>query len=491
MDQQPYVVYLTSSPNTIAIDPACQSDAHYRYKMTQLVVQTIGNGKMIRTSFTNLDDVSKELKIPPDYIPHYLAKAIGAQAKYDKAKPARERGSISGEHSTTELSNLLVRFIRDFVLCPKCKLPELNYTGKKNDLALRCHGCGHRGLLSANGTLNEKFKRYVYTHPPPAVKESRSKSTGKSASGAAAPVPVRAAASNTTEENGKDHEAKSTGTKKGAGKAEQVVWHSDLSDKAAQERLETMVPDRLKRLVALEGEPEPEHENMTPAQQLRAIISAKPAISQNELIAEVQRLQTRYSLDKKALTQLIFDVFLADLKQIRNAIKPNKDLLAKFIGSQPLAQAVLISCIEKAVTDLKSDKDRTEFLSKHALLAFKELYDEDVLEEDVLLQWYRAIEDESQRAKDPLRKALEKFCTWLEEAESESEGSEDEEDGNESEQQQQQQQQQAAAATTTTTTMSTKAATPAAAPAATKVAAKEEKKPKEDLKSIDEEIDAL
>jgi len=406
MEQQPYVVYLTSSPKVIAIDPACQGDTFYRYKMKQVVVQTIGNGKMIKTSFTNLDDVAKELKVPPDYIPHYLGKAIGAQAKYDKKKAARERATISGEHSTAELSGLLVRFIREFVLCTKCKLPELDYTAKKSDIAMRCRSCGWKGNLSAIGVINEKFKRYAYTHPPPP------------------PVAMRSAKGSTgSAENG----STSNGSTKPKGKDDKVVWLSDTSEKAMEERMESMVPDRLKELVAIDGTPEQVVVEKTPAEKLNDFIAAKPSRPSSEIIAEIQRLQIEHTLDKKAVTQLVFDVFLSDFDTIKDKIKPNKDVLIKFIGSQPLAQAVLLSSIEKKLDDMKDAKEKNEFISKRAVLAFKELYDEDVLEEETILQWFHP-EEETETNQDPLRKVLEPFCKWLEEAQSESDEDDDDED---------------------------------------------------------------
>jgi translation initiation factor 5 len=120
---------------------------------------------MIRTAFTNVDEVAKDLHVPPAYIPHYFAKLIGAQASYEASKPTMQKATISGEHALKDLSNLLIKFIREFVLCPKCKLPELEYLPKKDDLGMRCHSCGWKGNLSAQ-PINDKFKRYVYTHPP-------------------------------------------------------------------------------------------------------------------------------------------------------------------------------------------------------------------------------------------------------------------------------------------------------------------------------------
>jgi len=422
MEATPYVVYLTSTPKTMAIDPAQASDLFYRYKMRQLTVQTIGNGKMIRTSFTNLDDVAKDLKVPPSYIPHYLGKAIGAQAKYDQNKPAMQRGSISGEHGTKELSGYLVRFIREFVLCGKCKLPELEYVAKKNDLEMRCHGCGWKGTVSGIANMNEKFKRFVYTHAPPRRADTKKPTRG-------------GVVTTTPESNGKSHGKKRGGANNPAGSDpvvddDGVVWLSDTSEQAMEQRKETMVPDRLKDLVAVDGEAIPAEPEAPPkpkpAEVLQSFISKSPAPSNPEIIIEVNRLVAEYGLDAKGCAMLVFDALLSDLAALKDKIKPYKDVLVRCIGTDAVAQLVVLTAIEKKLSAEKDAKRKEEFITKKAVFAFQELYDEDVIDEETILAWYLP-EGASQKKLDPLRKALQPFCKWLEEAEEESD--EEEENG--------------------------------------------------------------
>ena len=56
----------------ISIDPRHQNDPFVRYKMPQLNIQIIGNNKMTRTVFLNVDKVAKSLNVPPAYIPNFL-----------------------------------------------------------------------------------------------------------------------------------------------------------------------------------------------------------------------------------------------------------------------------------------------------------------------------------------------------------------------------------------------------------------------------------
>jgi len=416
--QQPYVIYMTNSPLTIAIDPSCQSDPFYRYKMRQLQVQVIGNGKMVRTSLTNLEDVSKDLNLPPAYIPNYLAKVIGAQAKYDKKKPERERGSISGEYPLPELSDHLIRFIKEFVLCQKCRYPELTYSGQgnKKDVRMACRSCGWKGLLSSAKDINEKFRRFVINNPPP-----------KSAS--IAPKKAVPAAETVKPNGGGDTQQQQAGTtsssnnnKVASEKKKQDDWSIDTSDEAAKERMETLVPDRLKGLVAAEkAKEEP------PVEQLRNMLSAK--LSPNQLADEMIRLVKENFLDDSARNNLLYEaVFsdcLADFSKLVERINTAKVAFQRFITPTAASQRELLATIDSYST--KQPSTTKSAVMKLAPSILKALYDEEIVEEENILIWYGALVNKPTQ----FAKAAAPFCKWLEEAEEEDEDGEDEESAEE------------------------------------------------------------
>jgi translation initiation factor 5 len=429
--QQPYVIYMTSAPLTIAIDPAMQTDPFYRYKMRQLQVQVIGNGKMVRTSLTNLEDVSKDLHLPPAYIPNYLAKVIGAQAKYDKKKPERERGSISGEYPLPELSDHLVRFIREFVLCKKCRYPELTYSGQgnKKDVRMTCRSCGWKGLLTSAKDINEKFRRFAINNPP--TKTTIMTTNAKKAPpGTDAIVNAAVAASSSKSTDSADSTSASSSSSKNGDKAVSPAearkkadddWAIDTSEEAAKERMETLVPDRLKALVASEkAKDEPA------ADQLRKLLATKPTADQ--VVNDVVRLVKENFLDEPARNALLFEaVFsdvLGDLKKLVERVKTAKTALQKFITSNPTSQRELIVAMDSFAN--KQPVSVKPGLMKLAPSILKFLYDEEVLDEESILIWYGGLVNKPTQ----FAKAAEPFCKWLEEADEESdgEGEEGEED---------------------------------------------------------------
>lgn len=422
----PYVIYMNTAPTKIAIDPNCQADPFYRYKMSQMQVQVIGNGKMVRTSLVNLEDVAKDLNLPPAYIPNYLAKIIGAQAKYDKKRPERERGSISGEYPLGELSDLVQRFIKEFVLCKKCKLPELTHSavGNKKDVRITCRSCGYKGTLSADKDLNEKFRRFVINNPPTRTAEVGGAREKKAAADKAKPKPKAAEKTAAAAGSGEATTATSSRTED---------W-SDLSEEAMKERMEAMVPDRLKLLVATDEKPLTPLEQLKPAiEKLRAFATAtKPA---NEVEAEIGRLQKEFTLDEEKrvilITEGIFaeSLYAGDLGTFLKLVAQYKPLLTKYINATDKAQQGFMTAL--AVGAAAQEPERKAALLKAGPSVFKVLYDEDVLDEGIILLWHStapANEAQVGAAVKELKTAVAPFCKWLEEAEEEDDDDDDEDE---------------------------------------------------------------
>jgi len=147
-------------PKTINIDGS--DDPFYRYKMRQLYLQVVGRGKMIKTVLLNVDDVAKDLKIPPQYMNAYMGYEIGANTKYDSKKPDRERAFISGEYESAQISTIMKKFINDVILCERCKLPEVTLIIEDGVIINVCRSCGARTVLN---NLKPRFEQYILHNP--------------------------------------------------------------------------------------------------------------------------------------------------------------------------------------------------------------------------------------------------------------------------------------------------------------------------------------
>lgn len=74
-----------------------------------------------------------------------------------------------GAHRQEDLEKLLDKFINKYVLCNKCKYPELRYDVVKKDLWSTCNACGTKGkcdLTHKGGkSLHKEVPNYYKLNP--------------------------------------------------------------------------------------------------------------------------------------------------------------------------------------------------------------------------------------------------------------------------------------------------------------------------------------
>jgi translation initiation factor 5 len=143
---------------------------------------------------------------------------------------------------------------------------------------------------------------------------------------------------------------------------------------------------------------------------------------QKELYEEAKQLDIK---DKSTLilSELLFT------ENIMDEIKTYKMLLLRFCLSNKKAQKYLLGGYEKLVGDVYKDK-----LLNNAVKILKQFYDEEILDEDVIIEW-SAKESKKYVSKEMSKKIHEKVAPlikWLKEAE-EEEDSDEEESGESSE----------------------------------------------------------
>jgi len=150
---------------TDQLDPFC------RYKMPspQCVCVCEGRGSGIRTVVANGEEVSAALGVPICVLAKHCGIDLGARAKAVKRSLV-----ISGKHNTADIRKSILRFVVSFVLCRRCRLPELSLRLGRTRLHHRCRACGDSG--SVWDACNPKLIAYIMK-----------KGMGKGAAAAAAP----------------------------------------------------------------------------------------------------------------------------------------------------------------------------------------------------------------------------------------------------------------------------------------------------------------
>lgn len=135
-----------------------QDDVWFRYKMPAPILEH----QKKNTIFTNFKQVTEALVVDPLWLIQYFSYRFGLLVTYDKKSG---RATLNGTPSEADLLKCLVEFIKQFVLCPKCKLPEIRWRAKPklSQIKIRCEACGHNTVLLAqkNQRIFDKMVNYI------------------------------------------------------------------------------------------------------------------------------------------------------------------------------------------------------------------------------------------------------------------------------------------------------------------------------------------
>ena len=144
----------TTTPKEFSI---LENELTSRYKCPQLQIETHGKNKMIKTLFLNIDKVAKSLHIESCFILKFVGFELGCKV-HEKEK------YISGKYSPAELNHVINQFIKQVILCPKCKLPELKHYGTSSNVFGTCVACGWDDeLIVKNSKMTKFMAKYLHS----------------------------------------------------------------------------------------------------------------------------------------------------------------------------------------------------------------------------------------------------------------------------------------------------------------------------------------
>lgn len=142
-----------SKSKTMKINMNGSDDPSYRYRMPGFEVVNGGGGNGRFTVLRNIDDISRSINHPVQVICKFIAGITGSN--YIEA-----RQELTGSHSASDLNKLILQYIKNLVLCPKCNIPETIpsvYGSKKNaGIEVTCSACKNKTQLSANNKYADK-----------------------------------------------------------------------------------------------------------------------------------------------------------------------------------------------------------------------------------------------------------------------------------------------------------------------------------------------
>ncbi|XP_054470403.1 eukaryotic translation initiation factor 5 [Anoplopoma fimbria] len=382
-------------------------DQFYRYKMPRLIAKVEGKGNGIKTVIVNMVDVAKALNRPPTYPTKFFGCELGAQTQFDGKN---DRYIVNGSHEANKLQDMLDGFIKKFVLCPECDNPEtdLHVNPKKQTIGNSCKACGYRGMLDTR----HKLCTFILKNPPEAT-EGGSASVKKEKE----------------KKNRKKDKENGSGSGEGGSQenfdAPDAVdrddddedWAEETTEEAQRRRMEE-ISDHAKNLTLSEDLEKPLEERVNLFYNFVKHKKESGTIdgADKDILAEAERL------DVKAMGPLILSELLFN-ENIRDQVKKYKRHFLRFCHNNKKAQKYLLGGFECVVKLYQ-----VQLLARVPII-LKDLYDADLLDEDVIFAWAEKVSKKyvsKELAKEIHAKAAP-FVKWLKEAEEESGGSEEEE----------------------------------------------------------------
>ncbi|GAB5030833.1 translation initiation factor 5 [Nannochloropsis oceanica] len=437
-------------------------DANYRYKMPRILAKVEGRGNGIKTVVINMKDVASALHRMPAEVTKFFGTELGAQTTY---REETERAVVNGAHSAPALQALLCRYIQGFVLCPSCGLPETAYKIKGGVIYQKCDACGEKSMCD----MSHKLTTFIINTHKKASKDGKSVKEAKEKK---KKVRAKAEADAGEEDGDEDGEAgggkekekkkkkkkdkddrekkkkkkekkeksSEAGSSDGDGNGNGLVNGSSSSKKSGGGSSSDEDEDEEGEdgeLVATMDNLAVEDATAFAAAvgRLEQFLSAHPEATAAQVLDEVRMIATFSALpieDRLFLfVQAAFGPDAAKQNMVGKHVKVLKGLILNVDAEA--YQRRLIGVIEHlcAVT-------HKETLLKMFPLLLKQLYDEEVVDEEVFLEWAEeegptefTRREVSEEMVEMLRGEAEKFVTWLKEAE--ESGSEEDEESEEEE----------------------------------------------------------
>ena len=421
------------------IGAANSDDAFYRYKMPKMITKIEGRGNGIKTNIVNMVDIAKALARPASYTTKHFGCELGAQSKFDEKTGT---SLVNGAHETAKLAGLLENFIKKYVQCYGCGNPETEIIITKTEMiTLKCAACG----FISDVDMRDKLTTFILKNPPEQKKGSKDKkamrraekervkegeaadeeqkklkkdskkktsASSKDASSKAAPgkKKVNGSAKKANGSSDEDHSNSPAGSQNGDHDAaddddDDVQWQTDTSLEAARQRIQEQLNAATAEMVMLstteaEQEKKPQkakkeaHPNRNgvsteakPAAEVSSydslVSDIKSRLSKGSTPSQLQSfLSSATGTPQETMTALFQALFDGAGKGFAKEIGKKKGYLSAVVQDEG-SQMLLLRAVELFCGKASGDA------LKEVALALKVFYDEDLVEEEIIVEWYQ------------------------------------------------------------------------------------------------------
>lgn len=443
-------------------------DAFYRYKMPRLQCKIEGRGNGIKTNVVNNVDIAKALERPPEYVIKYFGTELGAQTKFDKKAGT---SIVNGAHDQKKLSEILESFIKKYVQCYGCGNPETVIKIKKENIYLKCKACGFVSTVDPVYKLNT----FIIKNPPENKLSKAEKKVKKAEKERLRGLESEASGASSKDEKKKSKKKGKKGIKEDKksidgmeesmetvpddieSEEEQededdVVWMTDTSDAAMKKRAEEQLSGATAKMVTqgnIEAERAAQKKREKEEREKKALEDKAKEMALNDSPDNVHAILKRAVQASPIQMDAVRDAFVGvpgnmpskvaalykamfgDIisggseQSLCKGFESKASILHEF-ASDPASQLAQLMALEATIASAPSK------MQKEVPLILKFLYEEDIIEEEIIIGWHHKESAASVLGVDAslakqIRISAEPVVRWLEEADTDESDSEDDE----------------------------------------------------------------
>lgn len=399
-------------------------DPEYRYKMPVVFGKIEGRGNGIKTVIPNVTDVATSLHRSPGEVNKFFGCELGAQTTY---AADTDKAIVNGAHNDATLQSLIHKYIDAFVLCPNCRLPETIYKIKNEIIYHKCAACGAKEMVD----MSHKLCTYILAQDKKAKKESKSKDKKDKKKNGDDKKKNKEEKEKKKDKKDKDDDDEKKKKKKDkkekkdkSKKAESKGQNGDYIAEAMFGKKEKTLEDTLDDDASVDSEA-----GVDDAGAMRLAVSAT---------------KTFLASNAEASPEEVADVVAN--QQMASALK-SQDKVHIFMRAAITSNFIKGKEIEKFAPVLLLLTNGNTIMERHLISAgelacapkpknfpvmLKQLYDEDVLQEETILEWANegrndyTLDDVDEDTRAELRGQAEPVVVWLQEADSDEDDDEDE-----------------------------------------------------------------
>lgn len=379
-------------------------DPEYRYKMPLVYGKIEGRGNGIKTVIPNISEVALSLHRSPPEVNKFFGCELGAQTTYNADT---DRAVVNGAHTDAVLQQMIRRYIEGFVLCPNCKYPETDYKIKNEIIFHKCAACGAKEMVD----MSHKLCTFILAQDKKNKKEQKAKDKKKKdkKGGSDDEKAKKKEKKSKKKENLDNGKKEKKDKKKKDKKDKKKKKHSDGDDSPCEEKDE-VVPT----LDDLSIEDDDESAKLLAVQAVSKYLESNPDASPDDVTEVVVNEQMASALKTHDKIHIFVRAAFTPNFYKEKQIEKHAQTIMKLTNGNTIMERHLISALE--LFSMSKPKSFPVLV--------KQLYDEDVLQENVILEWaaegrtdytLREVDEES-RAE--LRGEMEPVVVWLQDEDS-------------------------------------------------------------------------